>query len=117
MRNFTQLIKENDENKTYKYVANVKIEGEVTASSEGDAGELVDKEIDTIDGVVDYKIESLDEVVGEVKESTILESNEEMIMLEAYNKVIEEFQDALEVLPSDYYKAMLREKLIMYFKG
>ena len=62
MKNLSSLIKENSETKKYKYTATVTVEGTVTAMSEGDAGELVDKEIDTIENVTDYKIDSIDEV-------------------------------------------------------
>lgn len=67
MKKFTDIINEQESRKDFKYIANVKVEGTVTAASEGEAGELVDKEMDTIPGMIDYQIENIDEVTNETK--------------------------------------------------
>ncbi len=81
MKKFSDLINENNTEKTYSYEATVKVKGEVKAASEGDAGELVDKEMDSIAGLEDYTIDKIDEIVKEkiVLESEILNNNEDKL--------------------------------------
>jgi hypothetical protein len=114
MKNLSSLIKENSETKKYKYIATVTVEGTVTAMSEGDAGELVDKEIDTIENVTDYKIDSIDEVETGVQENFLDGPNDEEIAEAAYNKIIRCYEFETSAM-SDYYKAMAATKLRMYF--
>lgn len=60
MKKFSEKIKESQETKTYKYVVTATIEGTVTASSDSEAGELVDKEMDEISSITDYQMDQLD---------------------------------------------------------
>jgi len=114
MKNLSSLIKENSETKKYKYTATVTVEGTVTAMSEGDAGELVDKEIDTIENVTDYKIDSIDEVENTVQENSLGELSQDEIAESIYKQVIDCYEREIVEL-SDYYKAMVATKLRMYF--
>ena len=117
MKSLSELINENENNKTYKYVVDVKIEGTVTAGSEGDAGELVDKEIDKIDGVVDYKIASIDKTDDKVEEAALLEGvSDELYVEQMYTQIANMYNESVDSL-SPYYKAMLRTKLEMFFRG
>jgi hypothetical protein len=114
MRNLTELIKEQDETKTYKYMATVKIEGTVVANSESNAGELVDSVIDSIDNVVDYEMNSLN-VVETVKESAQLNNTEEEEMNIAYNNIIAMYETKKNSIETDYHKLVLKAKLEQYF--
>jgi hypothetical protein len=119
MKNLTSLIKENSETKKYKYTATVVVEGNVTAMSEGDAGELVDKELDTIANVVNYKIDSIDEIESGVQENFDQFDGHapEVIVEKLYNDIIDIFETAqTEAGLTDYHHAMLRGKLKMYFE-
>lgn len=120
MKNLTSLIKENSETKKYKYTATVVVEGNVTAMSEGDAGELVDKEIDTIANVVDYKIDKIDEVEVGVQENFEEFDGHapEVVVEKLYNDIIEMYETAKEDAGlTDYHYAMLTGKLKMYFSA
>lgn len=117
MKSLSELINENENNKTYKYVVDVKIEGTVTAGSEGDAGELVDKEIDKIDGVVDYKIASIDKTEDKVEEAVLLENDGDAAVQLAFDQIVDAYNNAYNNLPTPYYKAMLRTQLEMFFRG
>lgn len=116
MKKLSDLINENENNKMFKYVVDVKIEGTVKAGSEGDAGELVDKEIDAIDGVVDYKIVSIDETEKDdtVEEAILNEDNGDIIVNQIYNELISIYNEHTGNL-SPYYKAMLNGKLQYFF--
>ena len=114
MKNLTSLIKENSETKKYKYTATVVVEGNVTAMSEGDAGELVDKEIDTIANVVDYKIDKIDEVEVGVQENFLEGTSDEEVAESIYKQVVDCYEKEIGTV-SDYYKAMINTKLNMYF--
>lgn len=74
MRKLSDIIKENESNKEFKYSATVKVEGTVIAASEGEAGELVDKEMDTIPGMINYEIDNIASANG-VDEKKINESS------------------------------------------
>lgn len=113
MKNLTSLIKENNETKKYKYTATVTVEGNVTAMSEGDAGELVDKEIDTIPNVVNYEISTIEEIENEVTENVVGNSDDTDVD-NAYNAMLRIYTDAiLDMKP--YHEAMLNAKLRMFF--
>lgn len=116
MRKISDLIKEDNDNKTYKYTLDVQIEGTVNATSESEAGELADKIVDEIDGVVDYKMTSLDEVetIKEYAEN-ITENLDDKLVAHAYEKIITEFESVTKQLATSYHKAELRTKLEMYF--
>lgn len=114
MKKLSDLINENENNKMFKYVVDVKIEGTVKAGSEGDAGELVDKEIDAIDGVVDYKIVSIDETENTVEESIINDDNGDVIVDQIYTELINIYNERTGNL-SSYYKALLNSQLLYFF--
>jgi hypothetical protein len=116
MKNLSDLINENENNKMFKYVVDVKIEGTVKAGSEGDAGELVDKEIDAIDGVVDYKIVSIDETEKDdtVEEAILLENDGDVIVDQIYTELINIYNERTSNL-SPYYKALLNSQLLYFF--
>jgi len=59
MKKFTDIIKEEQSTQDYKWTATVQVSGIVKASSEGAAGELIDKELDEINGMVTYQIENI----------------------------------------------------------
>lgn len=61
MRKLSDLIKENESTKKFKYNATVTVEGSVFAENEGNAGELIDKEMDTVQGMVNYEIINIEE--------------------------------------------------------
>ena len=67
MKNFSKL----NENKikTFNYLIEVTISGNISAESESDAGQLVDDIIDEIDDLVDYRLVKLDEIAESVTES------------------------------------------------
>lgn len=119
MKNLSDLINENENNKMFKYVVDVKIEGTVKAGSEGDAGELVDKEIDAMDGVVDYKIVSIDETEKDVNENSdaALLSEEESIIDLAYDEIVELYNNYVEQLSMTYNKMHLKNKLQDFFNN
>lgn len=114
MKNLTSLIKENNETKKYKYKATVIVEGTVTAMTEGDAGELADKEIDKIANVTDFKIDEIDEIETGVKENFIEDSDDEEIANAAYNEIIAMYEKSVTDM-KDYYVAMVTTRLRMYF--
>jgi len=114
MKNLTSLIKENNETKKYKYTATVTVEGNVTAMSEGDAGELVDKEIDTIPNVTNYVIDTIDEVETGVQENSLGGLSEEDVADSIYKQVVDCYEREIGEV-SDYYKAMINGRLQMYF--
>lgn len=62
MKKFTEIIKENESVREYQWTATIEISGKVTASSEGNAGEMIDKEIDQIEGMVSYQINTINEI-------------------------------------------------------
>ena len=100
----------------FKYVVDVKIEGTVKAGSEGDAGELVDKEIDAIDGVVDYKIVSIDETEkDDTVEEAILNEDSDGLVNEMYYDIIALYQQNIDKLSKPYHKAMLQTMLRSFF--
>lgn len=115
MKNFSQLIKENDENKSFKYTATatVTITGNVNATNEGDAGYMIDSDLEpgnTITGeIVNYEIASIDEVPAEFNENILNDD------LNSDDKVVELSKDVLKMLDdkitsynlTDYYKSML----------
>jgi len=115
MKNFSQLIKENDENKSFKYTATatVTITGNVNATNEGDAGYMIDSDLEpgnTITGeIVNYEINSIDEVPTEFNENILNDD------LNSDDKVVELSKDVLKMLDdkitsynlTDYYKSML----------
>jgi len=109
MKNLSSLITENEQTKKYKYTATVIVEGEVTAMSEGDAGELADKELDTIEGFVSGQIDDLSVVESEIKESVIGANAQEQA-----DSVFEEIIEFITVKTekfTDYHKAMIYAKL------
>lgn len=114
MKNLTSLIKENNETKKYKYTATVVVEGNVTAMSEGDAGELADKEIDTIDNVVSYQIDNIEEVESTVQENTLGGLSDDDVAESIYKQVVDCYEREIGEV-TDYYKAMINAKLRMYF--
>lgn len=114
MKNLTSLIKENNETKKYKYTATVVVEGNVTAMSEGDAGELADKEIDTIDNVVSYQIDNIEEVESTVQENTLGGLSDDDVAESIYKQVVDCYEREIGEV-TDYYKAMINAKLCMYF--
>ena len=114
MKNLTSLIKENSETKKYKYTATVVVEGNVTAMSEGDAGELVDKEIDSIPNVVNYEITKIDEVETGVQENSLGGLSDEDVAESIYKQVVDCYEREIGEV-TDYYKAMITTKLRMYF--
>jgi len=114
MKNLTSLIKENNETKKYKYTATVLIEGNVIAMSESDAGELVDKEIDTITNMVSYEIGNIEEVQSGVQENFLEGADDEEIAQSTYNDIITAYEDKTANM-KDYYKAMVATRLRMYF--
>jgi hypothetical protein len=63
MKKFSDLVNENDSNKPFKFQATVVVEGTVYADSEGSAGELADKEMDEIPGMVSYELINIQEEV------------------------------------------------------
>lgn len=65
MRKLSDLIKENESTKCFKYNATVTVEGSVYAENEGSAGEMVDKNMDEIPGMVNYEIISIEEESSE----------------------------------------------------
>lgn len=65
MKKFSDLVKENESKKVFKYTVKVDIEGTVMASSEAEAGELIDKEMDTIPGMVNYEIGNISQEASE----------------------------------------------------
>lgn len=65
MKTLSQIIQENENNKKFKYNASVLVEGHVYANSEGDAGELIDKEMDSIPGFVSGEIINISEETSE----------------------------------------------------
>lgn len=65
MKTLSEIIKENENNKKFKYNASVVIEGHVYANSEGDAGELIDKEMDAIPGFVSGEVINIAEETTE----------------------------------------------------
>lgn len=65
MKTLSQIIQENENNKKFKYNASVLVEGHVYANSEGDAGELIDKEMDSIPGFVSGEIINIAEEASE----------------------------------------------------
>jgi hypothetical protein len=71
MKKFSQVLNENESLKTYKYTATVEVEGTVRAHSEGEAGELMDKELDKITSMVSYQPGTIEEVESPVQESVI----------------------------------------------
>lgn len=120
MKNFSSLIKENNETNTYKYNATVVVEGTVIAMNDGDAGELVDKTIDSIPGVVDFTMNSLDiqEKTETTSENILLgdeRSPDEKVEF-AFNTIIKTFTDNVADM-TDYHKAMLATQLKMYFNS
>lgn len=64
MKKFSDLVNENDSNKPFKFQATVVVEGTVYADSEGSAGELADKEMDEIPGMVSYELINIQEEVS-----------------------------------------------------
>lgn len=82
MKKFSDLVKENARNKTFKYSAILKISGTVLAESEGSAGMLVDDELEYASAAVDHDLTSNATVYGQeivlieevTNESAILES-------------------------------------------
>lgn len=62
IKKFNELVKENESTKRYKYTATIQVEGYVSAMSESDAGEMADAEINKVEGLMDYKLITLDEV-------------------------------------------------------
>lgn len=69
MKKLSQLVKENADLKIYKYSVSLDFEGNVTATSEGDAGELVDQVVDQISSalpettgqMINYSINNIEE--------------------------------------------------------
>jgi hypothetical protein len=74
MRKFSDLIKEQEGSKEYKYTANVVVEGKVVAASEGEAGGLVDKEMDAIPGMINYEINNIIDATTQIGENKIVEN-------------------------------------------
>jgi len=106
MIKFSDKIKESQNTKTYKYKISATIEGTVTATSDGDAGELVDKEMDEYSNITNYNIDSLD--VSDEKP----EINESLI------DPIEKVKTISESVENDLTKIMnnLNHTEMIYFK-
>lgn len=116
MKNFSTLITENEQTKKYKFTATVKVEGAVTAMSEGDAGELADKELDTIPGFISGQIDNIEVVETGVKEDfTAGEVSEDDKVAQDFRDIISLYEDKVSSYDKDYYIAMLNTKLNMYF--
>ena len=114
MQKLTDLIKENDETKTYKYVAEVTVEGTVTASSEGDAGDAADKEIDAIEGVTNFKMTSLDEIDAVKEDADILLNDDaDERMREVYQDIVELFENSIATMTT-YHETTLVAQLTDY---
>lgn len=80
MRKFSEKINENESLKNYNYKMFVDLEGNITAHSEGDAGEIVDKLVDLIGAtspsivVTNYQIEEINELGPRELDSDLGES-------------------------------------------
>lgn len=118
MKNFSSLITENEQTKKYKYNATVKVEGIVTAMSEGDAGELADKELDTIPGIISGEIDNIEAIGSEVKEDFAAgEITEDDKVEFAFQDIITLYGNKCATFDSEYYIAMLTAKLKQYFEA
>lgn len=89
MKKFSDKVNENNIN-TYKYSINVTIEGNVSAETESDAGELVDQIIDEINGVTNYSMNSLN-LIGssELTENIVNDKSTEDTLIDTLNKYIQ----------------------------
>ncbi len=118
MKNFSDLIKENNENKTFTYTAEVmiKVTGTVVAESEGDAGYIVDNllqggnkiEGEIVDNGTAPNME-INEIPTEFSENILNEEPEETI-----NTIYDTICSIIETNAAsmnDYNKAMFFEKL------
>jgi len=97
MKNLTDLIKENNENKKFKYVATVV--GMVISSDEIEATEDAIKNIDMIDGLIDVNMVSIEEdsTIESIQAQGIRESHEaKYIVDEIYNTVMSRLADVSE---------------------
>jgi len=118
MRNFSQLIKENDENKSFKYTATatVSITGNVNATNEGDAGYMIDSDLEPGNNVtgeiLNYEIVSIDEVPTDFNENVLNEDND-ILAASLYREIMDIINDKVKNNNNltDYYKAMILTKL------
>lgn len=96
MKKLTDLIKESESNKPFNYQATVIVEGVVYSDSEGSAGELVDKEMDEIPGMISYELINISEEQpseGFTYQHPDLEVNE-----------AEEVKTTAKIVWNDFYK-------------
>lgn len=119
MKTFSNLVKENNEAGTFKYVAEITVEGTVNAVSEAMAGEAADQEINLIDGLVNYIMKSIDKV-----ETAMQENNDNVLgseptlqdMQHLQNEIVELFLEKTKSY-SEYNKAMIGGMLKQYFNN
>jgi len=107
MRKFTDLIKENESLKVFNYT--VKISAQVDAANEGEAGYLIDQEIDKIDRLVDYDIENIEdsnETPIQENNDNILK-NEEDLAHEIYRQIVDFAMAKLDTLSQGYRELVL----------
>ena len=119
MKKLSNLVIENNTLMTYKYTASINIEGTVNAHSEGDAGELIDKEIDVIGEnttITNYTINNIEETEKVFQENIVNENNDDdMTNLKLIqNEIIELYYEKTNDL-TPYYKAMLTNNLADFF--
>lgn len=121
MRNFSQLIKENDENKSFKYTATatVSITGNVNATNEGDAGYMIDSDLEpgtNVTGeIVNYEIVSIDEIPTEFSENIIAANGDDQAEM-LYNEIVNYINEKIESSNlQDYYKSAVLTKLRTQF--
>ena len=117
MRNFSQLIKENDENKSFKYTATatVTITGNVNATNEGDAGYMIDSDLEpgtNVTGeILNYEIVSIDEVPTDFNENIIAANGDDQAQI-LFDEILNNTNEKIESSNlQDYYKAMILTKL------
>lgn len=111
MKTLTQLIKEQNENKEFKYTVNVKLSGYVIAPNEGDAGELVDKEMDVVGENFEdfsYEIELIEET--DKKDITNESVSYDEISQIIVDDILESYKDKIKDLPK-YYQSIVKETL------
>lgn len=119
MKTLSELIKENESSKKFKYNATVQVEGHVYAENEGNAGELVDKEMDLIPGLVSYEIINIEEDSSEgyinpdlAIASEILENDNSSYIQFNVDELYNDIQDKLDIIIDENVKLSIIKGLI-----
>lgn len=114
MKNFSDLIKENESLKQYVYTAKVDIRGFVTAHDEGEAGELADQAIDVLSQyttVDNYELLNITETNEDMYASQhVLNDDEEDQIRTQFEESVKSLMEKADTM-SQYGKAMFFEML------